>query len=262
MIAIALAVLTPRATEAQDDRARDAFREASVAYDGGQFEEALRLFQEAYDLSDRKTLLYNIGLVSERLQRDEDAVAAYEEFVTAMPNAPQRENVRGRIQVLRTAIAARQANAARIESERAQALAEFEEEAERDQRQAAERARAAALEETRLVYVPPGPAPLYLIAIGAGLSVAGGVMLALGVRSIARVENAQMGTSWSDVDLDHDRGPRFALTGWVLGGAGLATVLTGIIWHFAGGKTVQASQLEPSVTVALGVGSLSLRGSF
>ncbi len=248
---------------AQDNRARDAFREATVAYDTGRFEDALRLFQEAYDLSDRTTLLYNIGLVSERLQRDEEAVAAYEEFVRAMPNAPQRENVEGRIQVLRTAIAEREANAARIEAERAAALAQFEEEAEREQRQAAEQARAEALEETRLVYVPPGPGPYYLMAIGAAVTVAGGVFLALGARSIANVENAEMGASWNEVSLDHDRGPRFALTGWVLGGVGIGTVLTGLIWHFAGGKNVRASDLESaSVSIGVGVGSLSLQGTF
>jgi tetratricopeptide (TPR) repeat protein len=88
------------ATEAE---ARALFAAGREAFDGGRYAVALSRWQESYKLSKRPELLYNLGLAYDRLRRDDEAVMAFEAFVTALPNDANVPEVRSRIQAIRDA---------------------------------------------------------------------------------------------------------------------------------------------------------------
>lgn len=86
-------------------RARALFAEGESAFDTGDYVLALARFEEAYRLSQRPELLYNIAFCEERLGNDEAALSGYELFVEALPDAPNRADVERRIAVQRERIA-------------------------------------------------------------------------------------------------------------------------------------------------------------
>ncbi len=88
----------------REARARLLFDEGRRAFYEGRFEEALALFRRAHELSGRDALLYNIGQSLDRMRRDEEAVAVFEEYLRKVPEAPNRGEVEARLQVLRAAL--------------------------------------------------------------------------------------------------------------------------------------------------------------
>jgi len=92
-----------------DMEARNLFQAGQLAFEDGRFADALDAFQRAHELSQRPALLYNIGLAADRLREDELALDAFQRFVAAMPDAPERSRVEARIAAIRQAIARREA---------------------------------------------------------------------------------------------------------------------------------------------------------
>jgi tetratricopeptide (TPR) repeat protein len=84
-----------------DEEARQIYLAGVAAYDAGRYEAALEYFSRAYALSGRPLLLFNIGSVTERLRRDEESLEAYEAYLAAVPDAPNRAFVESRIVFLR-----------------------------------------------------------------------------------------------------------------------------------------------------------------
>jgi tetratricopeptide (TPR) repeat protein len=99
-----LLVLSPAAalgqTSSNEQMARSIFEAGRTAYDSGRFDQALRYFQEAYDMSPRPVLLFNIGSAADRLQENQRALDAYRAYLEAVPSANNRELVESRIQFL------------------------------------------------------------------------------------------------------------------------------------------------------------------
>lgn len=108
-----------------DEEAYMLFRAGTVAYENGRYEEALGRFDEAYELSHRPELLYNVGLAHDRLRHDAEALAAFEAFLAQAPaDAPRRPEVERRVEVLRRTVADREALEARArEADAAEARA-------------------------------------------------------------------------------------------------------------------------------------------
>lgn len=86
----------------QEARAR--FREASEHYRAGRFREALRDFELAERLVPSPELSFNIARAHEQLGEIEAAVARYERYVAALPDANDAESVRTRIAALRASL--------------------------------------------------------------------------------------------------------------------------------------------------------------
>ena len=106
------ALVTPALGNAQDstqldEAARLTFESAREAFVAGDYETALARFRQAYELSARPGLLYNIAQTLDRLRRDEETVTALREYLEAAPDAPNRAEVEARIRVLERAIAER-----------------------------------------------------------------------------------------------------------------------------------------------------------
>lgn len=91
------------ARDARDEEARGLFVAGRAAYDDGRYEEALNYFRRSYELSDRPELLYNIGQTASVLNRDEEALWAFEKYLERYENAPNYREVEDRIMRLRRA---------------------------------------------------------------------------------------------------------------------------------------------------------------
>lgn len=86
------------------DEAREEVERARALYAEGRDSEALARFERAYRLSGRPGLLYNIGVVADRMRDDARAARAYEMFEAALPDAPEAAVARVRAASLRAAL--------------------------------------------------------------------------------------------------------------------------------------------------------------
>ena len=87
---------------------------------------------------------------------------------------------------------------------------------------------------------PPSPVPWILIGVGGAVAIAGAIMIGVGAVDRSRVENAEDGTPWTDVDSANDRATIFSWLGPTLLGTGALTALGGVIWF-------QLDDSEPTV---------------
>ncbi|MEM7434625.1 MAG: hypothetical protein AAF436_05690 [Myxococcota bacterium] len=114
MVTIALAVMTvvlgagPGETRAQnggdDAAAREFFERGRVAFEGADYERALVYFRHAYRLSERPELQYNIGVAADRLQREDEALEAFESYLANTKSPTRAAEVEERIAALRASI--------------------------------------------------------------------------------------------------------------------------------------------------------------
>lgn len=94
------------AQDAPDDtEARRAFRVAEAHYDNGEFEEAAAGFEEAYRLSGRPQLLYNLYLAYRDAQDTPRAIEALARYLERVPDAPLHDQLRARLERMRAAVA-------------------------------------------------------------------------------------------------------------------------------------------------------------
>ena len=83
------------------------FDSASAFYDAHDYVRALREFQEARIAKPLPALDFNIARCLDRLERYEEAIAAYKRFGIATPNASEVGEARERIEVLRARLEAK-----------------------------------------------------------------------------------------------------------------------------------------------------------
>jgi hypothetical protein len=100
---------TPPAAPEQierDKQARGLFETGRQAYEDGRYRDAWAAFHDAYQLSGRPELLYNIGQTADRLGQDADALKAFRMYVERLPNAPNRRDVENRVRALEDRVSA------------------------------------------------------------------------------------------------------------------------------------------------------------
>ncbi|MEM6955722.1 MAG: tetratricopeptide repeat protein [Myxococcota bacterium] len=237
-------------SDERTSRARAAYAEGAAAFEQGRFAQALDRFSFAYEMSPRAELLYNIGASHDRLGQRDLALAAYQDYLEARPDAPNAAYTSARIEVLEREVAEAQAAA------RAQAEAEAAEAARSDEAAVApNRAEPVTPEGRRGALRPVG---FTLLAVGGAAAIAGvatGVM-ALGERSDledACPDNRCSESSRGDVD----RLRRLGRATDVLLFAGGAIAVAGLVLTLVGGGEDEAGAiLEPAL------GGLRLRGRF
>lgn len=76
------------------------FRTGEIYYQRQRFPDAAREFEEAYRLSGRAELLYNMGKSYDGASDTAKALHAYRRFIAALPASPDRKEVDNRISVL------------------------------------------------------------------------------------------------------------------------------------------------------------------
>jgi tetratricopeptide (TPR) repeat protein len=104
---LALAVCLPAMAEAQerDADARRIFEAAQVLYEDGEFQQAGRMFERAYEFSQRTSLLYNAYLAYRDAQMQADAARTLRLYLDR-PDAQDRERLTPRLAALERANAA------------------------------------------------------------------------------------------------------------------------------------------------------------
>jgi hypothetical protein len=95
----------PSGETTTDVQARELFVSGREAFEGGRYEEALQLFQTAYDISQRHLLLYNVGQAQDRLRQDREALESFERYIELNVDPPYSAQVESRIRALRGSIA-------------------------------------------------------------------------------------------------------------------------------------------------------------
>lgn len=85
------------ASQARDQEARRLFEAGRAAYVEEKYQDALNYFQQAHELSGRPQLLFNIGQAADRAGQRETAAQAFRDYLAAVPDAENREEVETRI---------------------------------------------------------------------------------------------------------------------------------------------------------------------
>ena len=109
VLALVAALFTTELALAQtrDEEAHRLYEAGEIAFADGRYEVALERFRESHELSGRGELLYNAGVCLDRLRRDDEAIASYERYLEAVPDAANRQDVETRLDAMRTARALR-----------------------------------------------------------------------------------------------------------------------------------------------------------
>ena len=92
-----------------DVAGRQYFERGRQAFESADYESALTYFRHAYRLSQRGELQYNIGVTADRLQREEEALEAFERYLRETENPTREAEARERIEVLERSVAERKA---------------------------------------------------------------------------------------------------------------------------------------------------------
>lgn len=101
---LALHGASARAETLNIEAAKNHFGAGKAYYDERRWEDALREFKEAYRLSKKPALLYNIALCNERLLRYEEAVEVLRNYLRIDPNAEDKAGIERKVADLDTAI--------------------------------------------------------------------------------------------------------------------------------------------------------------
>lgn len=88
------------------ERAKTKYEEGKTHYAAGEYDKALAAFTEAYNLSNKPDLLYNLGVCSEKVGDNGKAIAYYELYLEENPEATDREDVARRLAALEKSQAA------------------------------------------------------------------------------------------------------------------------------------------------------------
>jgi len=82
------------------EQAKAKYEEGKGHYQAEKYEEALAAFTEAYNLSNKPDLLFNLGVCSEKLGQNKKAIAYYELYLEENPDATDRDDVTKRLEAL------------------------------------------------------------------------------------------------------------------------------------------------------------------
>jgi len=221
--------------EQRDREARMLFEAGRFAYERGDYDSALEHFQNAYDLSGRADLLFNIGRVADNLRRDEVAIDAYARFLEEISeDHPARVEVSNRLRVLREIVA---------------------------RRRAGEDVQAEPAPEVMDPAPTPPPAPsdpiagYVLLGVSGAVLAAGGIVGAVALVHRDEVENAPDGVRWDDIRGAASSAQGESIAAWILLAAGAVGLTTSIV-------LIATHDGEGDVEARIGPGSLLVRGTF
>jgi tetratricopeptide (TPR) repeat protein len=219
--------------EALDAEARSLFEAGRTAYRDARYEDALGYYRRSYELSHRPELLYNIGQCEDRLRHDAEAIEAFEAFLAALPDAPQRAEVTVRLDILRrTAVATTDTETTETPETIVATPAPVDASAS-------------------------DPVPWIVLGVGGGLAAVGVALLIAGYVQIGDVESAR-NVPFSSVSGAYDAAPILTGTGWAALGVGVALAGIGAVWVLSGGSSSRSSNAR----LRLNPTGLTLSGSF
>jgi tetratricopeptide (TPR) repeat protein len=99
-VLILLTSLVSLAEAQSKDRAREAYRRGTHAYDFGEYDKALEAFKEAYDQFEDPAILFNIAQCHRQLGHAEEALRVYQSYLRNAKSPPNSDEVRSIIKRL------------------------------------------------------------------------------------------------------------------------------------------------------------------
>lgn len=209
-------------------QAREAFERGRIHYDNGEFDQASSAFEDAYRLSGRDGLLYNLYLAYRDANQPEKAAEALRSYLAKVKVIENRAQLEARLKALDEGIAQRRATeAAKGEAEAARLQAERE-------RAEQEKAAQAAREEQRKLQAERAPerkwwvVPVAVMGAGGAL-MAGSLVTGLMANSKANEleDKCVDGNCPPNLESTADSGKTLSIVTDVLLFGGLATAATG-----------------------------------
>lgn len=240
--ALSLCAAEAGAQASSDDLARSHFDSGAAYLQESDYENALKAFEKAYELSKRPEILLNIATVHERLSDLPAAVAALKGYLDAAPQGEHAATVTLRIQNLEKRI--QEQDAAKPPPEPSPAPVA-----------APSAAPAAAPLPAKVPPPPPTKAPPSrlpaFIALGVGGVMAGG-SLATGLIAKAKYDDAKSSCATTCDDDLASSSRTFAITSTVLTGAAVLGVGLGLALLFTGEGDASLARSSPRLDVAVG----------
>ncbi len=180
--------------ETLDRAARVLFNEGRDAFEAGNYELAHERFVQAYELSNRSALLFNIAVALDRMRNDEEALDFFRRFVAASPDHADAPEARARITAIERSVQERQAQ------QQAQQEAEQRAEQERLAREQAEREAQEARDAANNAITPVEPSepsevsggglpPVVFIALAGATAVSAGLLVWSGLDTLGTNED-------------------------------------------------------------------------
>lgn len=268
LAALSILSVHPAAARAEPPppEAKIHFESGKAYYGEEKWEEAIREFQRAYELSHYSDILLNIARAETRLGRDREAIGHLERYLEAAPDAEDSPAVRAELDARRK-VQAGVEETARAEEARRRAAVEAasakrraDEAAAREVENARRADEAARTARLRL----PG---WFLLAVGV-VAVGGGIGAGVAAGQQANLVSGggtmnpsvsspeQWMGSYSAAFAGGQRDERVAIALDVVGGALAATGAALLI------VSVRTSKLTPRATLGPSGGSIGLAGSF
>lgn len=240
---------TPMTAWAQDDVTSQVVElsgQAAQAYRKGEYAEAIRLFQQAYELQAVPNLLFNIAKVYEKLEDWDNAAENYREFI----KAPDADSKAREIAMERVAALEEIQRAEREEEERRLAEQREKEEAERE--------RLAQKEEQSQTETQSSDEPNNTVAwitLGGGATLlAGGVVF--GLLASSEQSKFEVGSTPEARRAARASGRTFAIVADSMFATGAVATVVGIILFATSGS----SEADTSEQVALPTGWIGADG--
>ncbi|MCA9578450.1 MAG: tetratricopeptide repeat protein [Polyangiales bacterium] len=212
--------------DTNDEAARRHFRLGQAYYQNGQFAEAAREFEQAYELSRRAPLLYNVYLAHRDALHTRQSYEALRRYLEEVPDPPDEDHLRARLQHLEAALAANPEEQ------------DPEVEPEQTPSQTDQEPVTPPVDLTVPAAEPEGrsPVPYIVMGVGGGALVGGLVagLLSRGARSDLDALCAADGACPPDSNWEslRDRGRRSARAADALIGVGAAAAVTGVVLYF------------------------------
>jgi hypothetical protein len=116
-LVLGLGLAASARADATDERGRFHFQAGASYYEAGDYEDALREFERAHDVSQRPELFYNISLCHQQLGHLAEAADYLQKYLEQVENIPNRVNLERRLQNLQARLEAREAGEAEPEPE-------------------------------------------------------------------------------------------------------------------------------------------------
>ena len=264
-----IAATAGRASAQDDQRARLHFESGASYYEAGEYEDALREFQRAYELSHRPQLFYNISLSYQNLGNLEEAANFLERYLAEVAEIENRANLEIRLRNLRERIARGAAGAgdttpAETETETAETGSAAETETETASATETETASASTAEAGQ------GEGGGVNVPAIAGFSVAAvGLVTAAIFGPLTIAENSSLsgscGATRSCTDSELSTMRSFAVVTDVALGVSLAGAVVGVIFLVVGGGESQPGEraaLEVTPMASRDGAGVAVGGSF
>ncbi|MEM9067869.1 MAG: tetratricopeptide repeat protein [Myxococcota bacterium] len=98
VLALTCAMSSFAHAQEEPDRGRLHFQAGASYYEAGDYEDALREFQRAYELSQRDELFYNLSLCHQQLGNLEQASSFLRQYLESVSDIPNRANLERRLE--------------------------------------------------------------------------------------------------------------------------------------------------------------------